>query len=283
MFNWEFMTTLLEKKKSLGGPYSKDDQEGRRDQVYVFHFENGYSALKIAEMLDVNRNTVNEDIKYWNKQITMQFGKENLAGTLCRQIERLDIQRKRLVEKLEKQDDILKTIRIEKMLFDIDYKITGIISKVLGNNLQIEEIGNEKVSEQKASELVRDICLSGSIMYPDSQNERDILRETIVTTSCDIRHARNIFKCLIEMGLEVFSKDTLGKEFDLLAFANAKGIITTKEVENIIQKREEIDRNEKQRLDNIERKYVEKHGRDRTKWTKSIFEQMDDEMFRNLN
>ena len=64
------MATVLEKKKN-GGPYNKDDQEDRRNQVYMFHFEKGYSALKIAEMLDVNRNTVNEDIRYWNKQITM--------------------------------------------------------------------------------------------------------------------------------------------------------------------------------------------------------------------
>ena len=73
----------------------------------------------------------------------------------------------------------------------------------------------------------------------------------------------------------------LAKEFDLLAFANAKGIITAKEMEDFIQKREEKDRKEKQKLDDIERKYVEKHGRDRTKWTKTIFEQMDDEMFRD--
>ena len=36
------MAAILEKK---WGPYSKDDQEQRRNQVYVFYFENGYSAL----------------------------------------------------------------------------------------------------------------------------------------------------------------------------------------------------------------------------------------------
>ena len=147
------MATVLEKRN--GGPYNKKDQEKRRDQVYALHFEKGYSAVKIAEMINANRNTINEDIKYWNRQIATQFGRENLGETLCRQIERLDIQRKRLVDELDKQKDISKKIQLEKLLFDIDYKITGVISKVLGRNLQIEEIGSEEISEEEISRIVR--------------------------------------------------------------------------------------------------------------------------------
>jgi len=55
------MAVVLEKK---GGPYTKKDKEKRRTEVYTLHFEKGYSAVRIAEMLGINRNTVNEDIKY---------------------------------------------------------------------------------------------------------------------------------------------------------------------------------------------------------------------------
>lgn len=69
---------------------------------------------------------INEDIKYWSRQIETQFGKENLGETLCRQIERLDIQKKRLVDELDGQKDISKKIQLEKLLFDIDYKLLGL-------------------------------------------------------------------------------------------------------------------------------------------------------------
>ena len=52
--------TLEEK---MGGPYTKQEQQIRRDKVFELHFEQGYSALKIAKILDVNRNTINKDIE----------------------------------------------------------------------------------------------------------------------------------------------------------------------------------------------------------------------------
>ena len=56
--------------KKAGGPYTKKEQEQRRNQVYDMHFEKGYSAVRIAESIKINRNTVNEDIKYWYAQIS---------------------------------------------------------------------------------------------------------------------------------------------------------------------------------------------------------------------
>ena len=42
-----------------GGPYTKKEQDERRQEVFKLHFEKGYSASKIFEMLKVNRNTIN--------------------------------------------------------------------------------------------------------------------------------------------------------------------------------------------------------------------------------
>ena len=52
----------LETKK--GGPYTKQEQEKRRKRVYELHFEKGFSAVSIGVELDMNRNTINEDINY---------------------------------------------------------------------------------------------------------------------------------------------------------------------------------------------------------------------------
>ncbi len=78
-------------KKKKGGPYAKSEQEKRLDQVLELHFEKGLSALKIAEELDVNRNTVDSDIRYWCAQMVSHIGNRNLGEILIKQIERLEI------------------------------------------------------------------------------------------------------------------------------------------------------------------------------------------------
>jgi len=56
------MAIVLQKKN--GGPHTKKDKEKRQSEVYNLHFEKGYSAVRISEMINVNRNTLNDDIKY---------------------------------------------------------------------------------------------------------------------------------------------------------------------------------------------------------------------------
>lgn len=272
------MATVLEKKN--GGPYTKGDQEKRRVKVYSLYFEKGYSALKIADTLDVNRNTVNEDIKYWSRQIAAEFGKENLAETLCRQIERLDIQRRRILDEIEKQDDIAKKIQLEKLLFGIDYKITGVISKALGANLQVENLGNEETSEEEITGIIRKICLSGNIRYPESLDEKGILKQVILIKGCNERHARDFFKDLKKMGLGLCQRDgSSWNKFDMLEFAVIRKIITSKEKEEFYEKREERDRKEEQRQDEIEKRFETKYGSDRSKWPQKVEKQMEDEIF----
>ncbi len=56
------MAVILEKRN--GGPYTKKEQEQRRSKVYSLHFEKVQSVVKIAETINANRNTIDEDIKY---------------------------------------------------------------------------------------------------------------------------------------------------------------------------------------------------------------------------
>ena len=56
--------TLKSNSKKRGGPYSKDEKRKRREEVYRLHFEYGYSARKIAELMKINRGTINRDIMF---------------------------------------------------------------------------------------------------------------------------------------------------------------------------------------------------------------------------
>jgi len=115
--------------KKSGGPYSKQDKQARQNEVYRYHFEYGYSARKIAELMKINRNTINGDIKHWYSIISNSndIQPESALFTI---LERLDIQRTRTREYLDKTSNISEKITIEKMILDIDCKIAQINQRI---------------------------------------------------------------------------------------------------------------------------------------------------------
>ena len=120
-------------EEKRGGPYTKPQQEKRRRQVYEMYFEKGRTAASIARELGVNRNTVNEDVKILTKQIGAELGQDSVRDLLARHMERIDLQRERLMLQLETAEGSEK-IRIEKMLYDIELKIISQTELLLVRN-----------------------------------------------------------------------------------------------------------------------------------------------------
>lgn len=96
----------LEEPIKKGGPYSKQDQKTRRDEVFRLHLEYGYSARTIAEMMNVNRNTINSDIKYCYSQLRDQEDYLWIEDRINKNLFRLENQRTRFLERLDKTKDI---------------------------------------------------------------------------------------------------------------------------------------------------------------------------------
>src|SRR3989338_1587237 len=90
---------LAHEKK--GGPYTKDEQRKRRDEVYRLHFEYGYSARNIAEFLKINRGTINRDVMYWHANIVSKYSHMDPTRVVVGQVERLELQRTRLRKQIE--------------------------------------------------------------------------------------------------------------------------------------------------------------------------------------
>ena len=141
---------LAQKK---GGPYTKQDTQTRRDEVYRYHFEYGYSARKISELLKKNRNTISKDIRYWYSKIA-KTNDNQYESTLFTILERLEIQRTRIREYLDETSNISKKITIEKIILDIDYKIAQI---------------NQKISE--SSKTVTHLAMDSLNNYLKEQNQ----------------------------------------------------------------------------------------------------------------
>ena len=86
----------LEIKSKKGGPYTKQEQEKRRDEVFKLHFEYGYSATQISEMLKINRNTINSDVSFLYSKLYDESDKRTYSNWMDKQLCRLESQRVRL-------------------------------------------------------------------------------------------------------------------------------------------------------------------------------------------
>lgn len=81
------------------------------------------------------------------------------------------------------------------------------------------------------------------------------------------------------MGLNSKYSQGSSRTFDLLKFASIRGYITKEELVAYSKKSADKEAQEKERLDEIEKKYIEKYGEDASKWPKGVEDMMDDEMF----
>ena len=111
------------REKKKGGPYSKNDRHERRNEVHRLHFEYGYSARKIADMMKKSRHTINGDISFWFDKIVKNWKFADPIQWVIKHLERLEIQRTRLRVYLDKAISFQEKLALEKMIFDMDSKI----------------------------------------------------------------------------------------------------------------------------------------------------------------
>jgi len=114
--------TLIQKK---GGPYTKSEQRKRREEVYRLHFDYGYSARKIAELMKINRGTINRDIGFLYTNVIKKWKMLDPSVYVMKQVERLEVQRTRQRKLLDNVDSFQEKITIEKFILDIDVKIAN--------------------------------------------------------------------------------------------------------------------------------------------------------------
>jgi len=134
----------LQKKK--GGPYSKKLRNKRKDEVYRLHFEYGYSARKISDLMKINRNTVNGDIDYWYSKIVKNSYILNPEYVIIFNLQRLDIQRSRLRERLDKTESFEQKLALDRLIFDIDSKILHTHHRLTESERRVSDMSIEQLN-----------------------------------------------------------------------------------------------------------------------------------------
>jgi len=268
-----------------GGRYTKKEQEERKIQVYHLHFEENKSANKIAELLNVNRNTINEDIRYWHLQLANEMKAQDLTAKMTKQIQRMEIQRDRLLENLDEAEEINDKIKLEKFISDIDNRLAQLFSKMISSGIKSLKptVKLEEINEDEIKEFVRDLILGD-----EDPNSEDIYSENtlkfhfIRRTKCDVNHADNVIekmKCdglvLCEQSRENPNRFSLmthdfSRTYNLEKFVNLRGYLSIDELGAVFRRRTEI-RQEMEREDKErEEKFIAKYGPDKSKWSDEV-------------
>lgn len=140
----------IKKPVKKGGPYSKNDKDKRMNEVYRLHFEYGYSARKIAEMMKVNRNTINADIDYWFSKISRKVSVFDPRVIIVKNIGRMEIQLTRLREQLDKVQTHSDRMAIERLMFDVNCKIIHTYEKLAHSAYSVHKLATKWMNDYMA-------------------------------------------------------------------------------------------------------------------------------------
>ena len=217
---------IMEIAQKQGGPYTKNEQDERRNKVYSMYFEKGFSALKIASELEVNRNTINQDIKFLRSDITKK-DQIKPAIWLLEQKEHLEQQKDRLIELLDTTKEFEQRLRVEKIILDIENKIINLVIKMTDFKSIAYEYDPGPEFDEDIALVVRDLVLNGKT-ETCSFLQNDIIFKAKELLKCDFTHAKKIFARMNDLGLKEFTgKDGMG--YDLAKFGVLNQMITKTE------------------------------------------------------
>jgi len=124
-------------KSRKSGPHSKQERQKRRDEVYRLHFEHGYSARKIAEGMKITRHTIDSDVQYLYSTLQRDDNRIGTVDLINKQLVRFEYQRNRLMQSFEVTNSVQENNQIERLIFDIDSKLTNTHLKILDSKLKI--------------------------------------------------------------------------------------------------------------------------------------------------
>jgi hypothetical protein len=135
-------------------PFTQSERRKRRLEVYKLHFDYGIPAVRIAEMMTVDRNTINNDLKFLYRQALSDYNLDNMSldDILEKQLVRLEAQRDRLGIYLTDAKDVTSKVTIERLIADIDFRVLSAVEKINHNTVQFyDEIikAVNKIAENK--------------------------------------------------------------------------------------------------------------------------------------
>jgi len=169
------MSETQTEQKKKGGPYNKNDKQSRQLEVRRLYFEYGYSAVKISEMMNVNRNTINSDIQYLYSTIRHDDEKISVEDLVNVQLVRFEYQRNRLMEIKDNTQSFKEKIQVERFIFDIDSKLFDMSLKIQYGYLRSWNKGVDFINDwMKKNNKDNRYVLQGSLLATSEEKRNRI-------------------------------------------------------------------------------------------------------------
>jgi len=173
----------LVKPRQKFAPFTRIQRKERRDEVYRLHFDNGIPATRIAELMKVDRNTINNDLKIlYNKAIRDYNSDMSFDDVINKQLVRLETQRDRLLLDLYDSKDVNNKVTIERLIADIDFKVVGLMERLNQNIIQHSNEVIEHINRIAKDEKLKTRYTSLFEMYRisiDTRQDLDKLKEKV--------------------------------------------------------------------------------------------------------
>ena len=243
----------MEIAQKQGCPYTKSEQEERRNEVYSMYFEKGFSAIKIAMELKVNRNTINQDVKFLRSELT-QKDQIKPAIWLLEQKEHLEQQKDRLIELLETTKDFEQILRVEKIILDIENKIINLVIKMTDFKSIAYEYEPGTEFDEDVALVVKDLVLNGKT-ETHSFLQNDIIFKARELLDCNFTHAEKTFARMNDLGLREFK--TNDGSYNLASFGVLNQMITKMELDKNTKEKRKFNKTE-QHWDGLSKNFIEK-------------------------
>lgn len=132
-------------------------------------------ATKISELMKVDRNTINNDLKFLYRQALCDYNLEDMSldEILEKQLVRLEAQRDRLGIYLSDAKDVTSKVTIERLIADIDFRVLTTVEKINHNTVQfydqiikaVNNIAKNKKSDVRFTSLfeMREISIDSRV------------------------------------------------------------------------------------------------------------------------
>lgn len=140
------------------------------------HFEQGWPAVRIANMMNVDRNTINADLKLLYDKAIGEYGSEmNMSTYLVKSLYRLETQRDRLCTYLTDTTDISTKVSIKRLISDIDFRLVNTLHKTTTDHFRFWDAVIERVNDLAEKEGWTDRFTSVTKLYKISPDSRQSL------------------------------------------------------------------------------------------------------------
>ncbi len=127
----------LVKPRKKFAPYTKADRVKRRNEVYRLHFELGLPAIRIAELMKVDKNTINNDINLLYKELGKEVNSIPYEEYLAKYYTRLETERAYLMDCRAKCNSLEDKLAVERLIIDIDIRLLHTTRKSVAEEVRV--------------------------------------------------------------------------------------------------------------------------------------------------